>query len=767
MMIRRIVCYLIGIWLLWGMISCNNTKYLPANESLYTGAEIKIENSDISKKKRKALTAELLDLTRPKPNASVFGLRPKLWFYNIGGNPKRKISVRRLIKNMGEPPVVLSDLNIEKNNAVLQNHLENNGFFRAEVSGEVDIKKRRAQATYHVHPGPEYLINKVEFDKDSSVVQKAINRTIGGSLLKPGKPFELDMIKEERARIDSRLKNRGFYFFSEDHLIVDVDTTIGDHKVNLFVRKKQNIPNQAKRIYRINDVVIYPTYDLANADEDTSKKFGVMHYDYLVVDSSKSYKPRLFQQAMQFDKGDIYRRSEHNATLNRLINMGIFKFVKNRFETAGDTLLNAYYYLTPMPKKSLRAQIGGSTKSNNLTGSQLTLGFTNRNAFRGGELLTVNANAGAEVQVSGQFRGFNTYRLGGEVKLGIPRFVIPLININPRGGFVPRTNILVGYDWLYRQRLYTLNSFRMAYGYSWKESAQKEHNLYPISIQYVQPLMVTQLYKDSLGNNPALQKIIDTQFILGATYNYQYNQLIGRVPNNAFYFNGLIDVSGNIAGLINRNIIKEGDTARMFGAPFSQYVKAEFDFRYYRKLDNNGNVWANRLIIGTGLPYGNSRELPFIKQFFAGGNNSLRGFRSRSVGPGSYRAPGLDVPGSFVPDQTGDLKLEINSELRFRIVKPVFGALFIDAGNVWLYNESAIKPGAKLSNNWFKEMAASTGVGIRLDLSVLVLRLDLAFPIRKPWLPESERWVFDQISLGDRDWRRQNLIFNLAIGHAF
>ncbi len=143
------------------------------------------------------------------------------------------------------------------------------------------------------------------------------------------------------------------------------------------------MPARAKRIYRINDVVIYPTYSLNSTEGDTSRKYGVMHYDYLVIDSSKFYKPKLFQQAMQFNKGEIYRRNEHNATLNRLINLGIFKFVKNRFDVVGDTLLDAYYYLTPMPKKSLRAQIGGSTKSNNLTGSQLTVGFTNRNTFRG------------------------------------------------------------------------------------------------------------------------------------------------------------------------------------------------------------------------------------------------------------------------------------------------------------------------------------------------------------------------------------------------
>lgn len=765
-MIRKLIIFTVAAWLLTGIISCNNTKYLPANESLYTGAELKVDAPKLKKSQRKLIKTELAALTRPKPNSSILGLRPKLWFYNIGGNPKRKISVRRLIKNMGEPPVVLSDLNLEKNNQVLQNHLENNGYFRSAVTGEVSIKKRRAKAIYTVVPGPQYKINKVVFEKDSSDLQKAINRTTRRSLLKKGKPFDLDIIKQERTRIDNRLKQRGFYFFNEDNLIIDADTTIGNNQVDLYLNKKPGMPDMAKRIYRINDVVIYPRYSLTGTEGDTSRKYGVLYQDYYVVDSSKFYKPKLFAQAMQFNKGEIYRRNEHNATLNRLINLGIFKFVKNRFEVAGDTLLNAYYYLTPLPKKSLRVELGGSTKSNNLTGTNLTVGFTNRNTFKGGEILSVDASAGAEVQVSGSFKGYNTYRLGAEANLAIPRFVIPFVHLNPRGGFVPRTNIQLGYDWLNRQKLYTLNSFRGGFGYIWKESMQKEHTFYPISVQYVQPVNVTQQYKDSLGRNPTLAKAIDTQFILGANYNYLFNQLVGRVPDNAFYFNGLVDVSGNIAGLIKKSVIKGGDTARLFGAPFSQYLKLETDFRYYRKLDKD-NVWANRIIIGAGFPYGNSRELPYIKQFFSGGNNSLRAFRSRTLGPGTFRDPGLDVDNGFVPDQTGDLKLEINSELRFKIVKPVFGALFVDAGNIWLYNENTYKPGAKFSSDFLKELAVGTGIGIRIDVSVLVLRLDLAFPIRKPWLPESDRWVFDQVEFGDSEWRKENLVFNLAIGYPF
>lgn len=764
--IRNLIFSLTAVCLLIAVSSCNNTKYLPANESLYIGASIKLKANELKKSKRKVITKELHALTRPKPNSSILGLRPKLWLWNIGGNPKKKISVKRLLKNLGEPPVLLSDLDLKRNEKVLQNHLENNGFFRASVTGETEIKKKRAKAIYNVETGQQYTINDVHFESDSSQLQKEIVSTKRSSLLKKGAPYALDVIKAERIRIDERLKNRGFYYFNPDYLIMDIDSAIGNHQVDIYINTKPETADEARRRYRINDVVIYPTYSIYGRGNDTSKKYGVMYKDYYVIDSSKFYKPKLFQQAMQFRKGNIYNRREHNATLQRLINLGIFKFVKNRFEMEGDTSLNVYYYLTPLPKKSLRAEIGGSSKSNNLTGTQVAVGFTNRNAFRGGEILNVNVTGGSEVQMSGTFKGHNTFRIGAEGNLAIPRFVIPFVYINPRGGFVPRTNLQLGYDILNRKDLYTLNSFKFGYGFIWKESLQKEHTFYPFSVQYVQPVKVTRLYLDSLRNDPTLRKVIDTQFILGANYNYLLNQMTGGLlPRNGFYFNGLVDVSGNVAGLVKKSVIKSGDTARIFGAPFSQYLKLETDLRYYRQLGNE-SVWASRIDVGSGFPYGNSKELPFIKQFFIGGNNSLRAFRSRALGPGTYNAKEGRSQG-FIPDQSGDLKLELNTELRFKIVKPVYGAVFVDAGNIWLYSENTNKPGAKFSKEFLNELAAGTGLGVRVDISILVLRLDVAFPIRKPWLPQADRWVVNKTSFGSSGWRKENLIFNLAIGYPF
>ena len=172
------------------------------------------------------------------------------------------------------------------------------------------------------------------------------------------------------------------------------------------------------------------------------------------------------------------------------------------------------------------------------------------------------------------------------------------------------------------------------------------------------------------------------------------------------------------------------------------------------------------MLLGFGYPYGNSRQLPYIKQFFIGGNNSIRAFRSRSVGPGIYRSPKADSL-SFYPDQAGDIKLELNTELRYKVNNIVEGAFFIDAGNIWMYNKDPHRPGAQFNKNFLKQLAVGTGIGLRLDLTILLLRIDIGMPVREPWLEPGHRWVLDKIDFSDRDWRRKNLVLNLAIGYPF
>ncbi|WP_241237882.1 BamA/TamA family outer membrane protein [Pseudoflavitalea rhizosphaerae] len=761
---RTFIQALAIVTLVTGMASCSNTKYLPAGESLYLGATVKVDGPTVSRKERKVLTTDLEALTRPRPNRKMLGMRIRLLAYNLAGNPKKETGLRGKLKyKFGEAPVVLSSVSMTRNAEILANTLDNRGYFRSTVTADTIVKRRKARMIYTVNAAPQYTINKVAFEVDSSsFIGSSILSTVPTTLLQPGRPFNLEMIKDERTRIDGVLKENGFYFFSPDFLLIDADSTIGDHKVNLFVMLKQATPKNAKELYTIKDIYLYSNYRLNVAGDDTSKKNAVFYNGFYVYDRQKKYKPKLFLQSMQFDQGDVYNRTDHNLSLNRLVTMGVFKFVKNRFEVADGPFsqLNAFYYLTPYPKKSLRLEVTGTTKSNNLAGGQLTLAWRNRNTFRAGELFTVSASGGAEVQYSAAQKGYNVYRAGLEASMSFPRFLIPFVQINKKGGFVPKTTVTLAYDILNKQKLYTMNSFRASYGYSWKESLKKEHTFNPIAVNYVQPVSVSNEYAAAADTNANLKKVIEKQFILGSNYNWTYNGLAEGRNIDALYFSGTVDLGGNLAGLIKGGG-NPSNPSKIFGKEFSQYLKAEGDFRVYRRAGDN-STWANRIILGVGYPYGNSRELPYVKQFFIGGNNSLRAFRTRALGPGTYI--GND---SLIADQSGDIKLELNTEFRTKIYSIFHAAAFIDAGNIWLYRDNPNKPGAAISKDWFKELAVGAGIGLRVDVSILILRLDVAFPLRKPWYPEKERWVIDQIQFGSAAWRRENLIYNIAIGYPF
>ena len=331
-------------------------------------------------------------------------------------------------------------------------------------------------------------------------------------------------------------------------------------------------------------------------------------------------------------------------------------------------------------------------------------------------------------------------------------------------GFVPRTKATIGYEYQNRQKLYSLNSFKGSFGYQWKENIRKEHELHVLDINYVSPTNVSKLYLEQIEQIKSLEKVIEKQLIFGPTYSYTYTNTMEKRKKHTFYYKGSMELAGNITGLIAGSNVKKGDTTKVFGVPFSQFVKVDSDFRHYLKLGDNSQL-VSRVMVGAGYAYGNSSELPFIRQFFNGGTNSIRAFRARSIGPGTYDASAEDSP--FLPDQSGDLKLELNAEYRAKLFSVVHGAVFVDAGNIWLLNKDENKVGAEITKDFMKQLAVGTGVGLRFDLSFLILRTDLAFPLRIPYLPEGQRWVLDKVRFGDSSWRKDNLVFNLAIGYPF
>lgn len=776
---------------------------MPEGDRLYTGANVKWEGKKPND--YGTLKENLGASIRPKPNRKFLGMPVRLWLYNLGKEPKGKGLNYLLRRKWGEPPVLLSQVRRDYTSTVLREYLVDNGYFQSEVVAAIKNQgKKKASAVYTATPNLRYTFFRVYYEVDSSQLGRAINSINKGVTLVYGEPYRLDSIKAERERIHQYLKERGYYYFTADHLLVEVDSTQRG-KADLYITVKKDISPLARRPYKMRKITLYPTYSL---DADSASRIGeevTLYRNFGVVDAEKKFRPRIFRRSVFLRPDSLYRLSNHDITLQRLISLGVFKFVKGQFRPtfgrdtarrrASDTgkirmvvdssreqidsgtaavrrriytdttgvatdtgRLDASFYLTPYPQYSLQAELRGTSKSNGFVGSEVKVTQRNRNWKRGANLLEISASGGMEWQTGGNLASNNSYSLKGEVALTLPRFLVPFRAFNIRTPYVPRTRISLSYELFSRQNLYNLNAYTVQWQYLWRQTRYLEHAWAPMSVTFVRPSNTTPAYDSILKVDPVQRRAIEKQFILGGFYNITYNN---QAPNrvHSIYFSGDVDMSGNIAGLI----IPKGDsTKNIFSNPFAQYVRLGADLRHYWQYAK-GMTWVNRLFMGYGIPYGNSRTLPFIKQYFTGGSSSLRGFRARTLGPGSYH----DTTSRFLANEAGDVKLEFNSELRVHLASVFNAAVFIDAGNIWLQKSDTSRPGGQFSSRFLKETAVNAGVGLRIDASIVVVRLDLAFPLRKPWLPENERWVIKDIRFGDADWRRENLILNIAIGYPF
>ncbi|RYE31395.1 MAG: hypothetical protein EOP42_10655 [Sphingobacteriaceae bacterium] len=689
--------------------ACSNTKYLTGNQKLYVGGKINIINKDLKKNDKSALESELAGLLRPKPNASILGLRPKLYLYNITRTTKRK-GIKHYLHSKGEAPVLVSAVDLDKNSNILVNRLQNKGYFQAAVTGDTVNKNKKSTAIYTVNTGPGYTIRKVTFPSSNNSLDTAIAGISKQSLLKVGDKYNLDVIKAERNRIDVTLKERGFYYFAAEDLEAHVDSTnIGDHQVDIDMQIINTTPGKARNIYKINNIYVYPNYSL----RDTSLMLDrAVKYDtYNVIERRLTVKPFVFKNTVQLKPGNVYNRTDHNKSLNKFINLGPFKYVKNRFEDVSrdSSKLDAYYFLTQFSKKSLSFDVLGRTTSANYNGAQLNLNFRNRNTFKGAELLTVTLFGSTDAQVSGQFGGGHPLtQVGLQTSLSWPRIISPF-NFKNDNAYIPHTNLSVGYSIVNRLGLYNLNSFNGSFGYQWRENTHRSHELNLLAITFVKRISVDTAYTNSdlYKNNPALQHVIDPQFTFGPNYSYTYTNTTETYRTNTVYFNTRLSLSGNIIGLTTGADTLSGKVRTLFGTPYNQYIKLENEFRFFHKVSSNSQI-AARVIASAGLPYGNSTILPYSQQFFIGGPNSLRGFRTRSIGPGTVNPTIYGNTGggnNFLSDQSGDIKLEGTIEYRPKLFSIVYGAIFADAGNVWNAKPHQGQEGGTFGSNFLNQMA--------------------------------------------------------------
>jgi outer membrane protein insertion porin family len=764
--------------------SCTGTKYLKPGESFYDGAEIHFKTQTRIGRK-KILRKELETYITPKPNSKLLGMRPGVWLYFIVGEPKKKKGFKSFVKRkLGQPPVLIKDATPERTAKLLSGYLYNEGYFKSKTTATVKTKRKASEVDYEVTLYPPYHLREIQYPKGRDSTYAVIMKTLHEkALLKTGQRYQLDMMQAEQERIEKEVENFGFYYFDDRYLIFEADSTEGVKQVDLRLRLEPGIPARAKRIYKLGDINVFPNYTLSN--DSLRVKGDTIRFDgYTYIDDKKAFRPNVITRVINLHKGDIYTREAQDLTLSHLMGMGTFKFVNIKFSevNADSAFLHTDVLLTPLKKKSLRAEVQAVSKSNNFVGPGVSLVFTNRNFLRGAELFQLKLNSAYEVQVSRKVnQTLNSFELGAEASLAVPRFISPIpIDYSSRK-YLPKTEFKLGFNLQNRVGYFRLNSFHLGYGYTWKETLSRMHELYPIDINFVKTDKTSEDFSLLLKNNRVLANSFEDQFIVGTHYSYTVNtQLtdnvvdkfkVQRVRPHNFYFNGNIDIAGNLLRAIQRQVHKDdAGPYEILGSPYSQYLKTEVDLRHYWQFDKHTKL-VSRLVAGIGHAFGNSTTMPYIKQFSIGGSNSIRAFPARSVGPGTYNVradtSAATNNGLFI-DQRGDLKLEGNVEFRFDIIRSLKGALFMDAGNIWLLRLDTLRTGGEFHRKTFmKEIAVGTGFGLRFDFSFFVLRLDLAMPLRKPYLPDGQRWVIDKIDLGSSTWRKDNLIFNIAIGYPF
>lgn len=726
---------------------------------LYDGGTISIKAETTSKDK-KELKLDLEDLLQPKPNAKALGFRAKLRFHYKAQREKASFIAKYLDRKFGEPPVYFSNVDPDRTVKLLENRLENSGFFHGRIFFSIKEFKKHKSIDYEIQAGAPYALDSFGLDTISLPIHREIQNSLSNTLIKPNQRFDLNTMEKERERIDSYLKERGYYNFNAKFLIFEADTNQLESKhYDLILRLKNEVPKKSLVPYSYESIFVHSDFGIDSLDDT---KDTVQLSNYYFIQQQEFFNPSRLANYLVVEKGEKYNPTKAAMTSSRLSSIGTYKYVNIQLNESipkdsmeHNYFLNANIYLSPFPKKSIRTELQAVTKSNSFAGPTLSIVYSNRNLFKGGETLNISGSLGYEQQITkgSEKSGLSSTQFGLNTDLIFPRIFLPVHISKEKFQYgIPRTKVSVGFNQFRRSDFYNLNSVSTAFGYGWNMNKYIFHELNPINVSYVNISNISSEFDAILAQNPFLQLSLQQQFIAGLTYSFTYNELLNPKKKNPVYFNTNLDVTGNTINMLNSLV--SGGQDKFLGIEYAQYVKLDMDFRYYLNLRKE-QILVARVFGGLGLPHGNSVTLPFSKQYFSGGAYSIRAFRARSLGPGSYQPADADEGAFF--DRAGDIRLEANLEYRFPIVGFFKGAFFADAGNVWLANNNDVLQGGKFSSAFLSELGVGIGLGLRVDIQNFVIRLDTAVPIRKPYLPESERTRLD---LGAT-------VLNFAIGYPF
>lgn len=743
---------------------CTGLKYATPENPLFGGFKVEMTTDPVQDKG--AIQAELEGVVTPVPNNSIFGMRPTVALHNMTREPKRPgKGLRNLLKyKIGSKPVYLSEVPLNDVDAALVNRMNNRGYFAAEAQHRVVPGKRTSSVVFTVTPGLPHRLRHITIGDSATMndtLMRHLARAAERSQVKPGMPYQLNTLNEERTRLVENLRNHGYYQLHETSLIWAVDTTVGSMQADALLRPAPHTTAADMKRYYIGKVFVHGDHDPLLAPSDTVAVDSIYY-----VDNLNMYRPRAITRGVFIRPGRPYSQRTTDLTRQYLSSYGVFSnvAVKYRVDSTRTDLLHADVLIVPQKRFSLFTELNAISKSNNFAGPGLKAGFKDRDLFRGAELLSIDLNGRFETQLAGAQRGTNAYEIGAKATLSVPRLMLFNFLRTARSS-VPTTRIEMGYGLFRRIGLYGLESANLGYGYVWRTSGRAWHDLRIPDISYNNLYYTSPEFDLFLGANPAIRRSFDEQFIIGVGYTYTFSTRRGRNDRSWALLSFGADEGGNLTSAVfSATGPRPEGGYTLFGERFSQFVRLRPEVRWYQALGRKGAQLAMRVLASSAWAYGNSSTVPYVKQFFSGGTNSLRAFRARSMGPGTYTPDHQLGNSNLLIDQVGDIKFEANLEYRFPIAGFIKGALFADAGNVWLMNDDPQRPGGKFdARTALDELAVGAGFGIRFDPEVIVVRLDLATPLRRPDLPQGDRWTFN-----DQHPRlSDNFILNIAIGYPF
>lgn len=766
---------------IWGLIlpailclflaSCSTTSQLTDGEMLYNGNKLNVTPPhDV--KLPGALDSEITDAVNVKPNnpwplISPYKRSPfpiGLWVYNHWSEDSKGLK-GLIYRWLAKPPVLVSDVRPELRTKMIEQVLDNNGYFGSTATYRIETGRNPKKGTiiYDVHAGyPARLDSILPIRRDSIPACRFIDSlTLLQPYLAKGEIFNVDSLSSVRVAIANRMRNRGYYYFRPEYIEFLADTFMVPGKVVLQTSLASNVPAIALRPFTTGN--IYTTIQRRSKRNPGTPDTIQTSRGELIVMQPQKIRPNMIPSCITFRKGKLFSVRDMDRTQTRLSRLGIYQSIQIQpvptdTSMTADPVMDVYITCRPDLPIEASVEVNASSKSNSYIGPGLALNMTHHNLFGGAEKFTIKLTGSYEWQ-TGRERSsvFNSYEFGLRGSLAFPRLLAPK--------FIKRTNrdinwttVSLGGNVLNRPHYFMLADYDMGISYEWRASRNSLNQFTPLKISYNKLIRTTHAFDSVMARNPAVAQSFESRFIPQMNYTYTLDKWLERQRINGITLTVSATEAGNILNGIYTLCGAKGER-RMFGTPFSQFVKGQVQLVYNRRLVRGSDQWlVSRVLVGAEHAYGNSTQVPYSEQFYIGGANSIRAFTVRSLGPGSYKSPRDRVNGYF--DQTGTFKLELNSEYRFPIVSILHGALFVDAGNIWLLENNPYRPGGKLEAKTFlRDIALGTGVGLRVDIGMLVIRGDLGYGLHNPYYDDQRHYFNIRF--------RDAFAFHLAIGYPF